>query len=80
MTLEMDNWQSATWEGSEREQLRRWRKLTLTEKLQTLEQMQSLGMKLLQRAKARGQPIIDPVSGSMVQPAMGKVAEPPPGG
>lgn len=35
-------WKLTTWEGSRREQLRRWRKLTLREKLQAVEEMARL--------------------------------------
>ena len=33
------DWSKTTWEGSRREQLRRWRKLTLRERLQAVEDM-----------------------------------------
>jgi hypothetical protein len=32
-----DPWDACTWEGARREQLRRWRKLTLRQKLQAVE-------------------------------------------
>jgi hypothetical protein len=32
-------WDSCTWEGARREQLRRWSKLTLREKLKAVEEM-----------------------------------------
>jgi len=34
-----DSWDSCTWEGARREQLRRWGKLTLREKLKAVEEM-----------------------------------------
>ena len=36
------DWSLTTWEGSRREQLRRWRMLTLRERLQNLEDMAEL--------------------------------------
>ena len=36
------DWSLTTWEGSRREQLRRWRTLTLRERLQSLEDMADL--------------------------------------
>lgn len=45
-------WKLTTWEGSRREQLRRWRALTLREKLQAVEDMAELAAKL---AEARVQ-------------------------
>ncbi len=39
-------WKLTTWEGSRREQLRRWRALTLREKLQAVEDMAELAAKL----------------------------------
>ena len=39
-------WELTSWEGSRREQLRRWRALTLREKLQAIEEMEELTMQL----------------------------------
>lgn len=39
-------WELTTWEGSQREQLRRWRALTLREKLLAVEEMEALAKKL----------------------------------
>ncbi|MDA3934765.1 MAG: hypothetical protein PF630_10645 [Gammaproteobacteria bacterium] len=43
ITLNRDNdpidWSKTTWEGSRREQLRQWRKLTLRERLLAVEEM-----------------------------------------
>lgn len=39
-------WEMTSWEGSRREQLRRWRNLALREKLQAIEEMEELAMKL----------------------------------
>lgn len=40
------DWSLATWEGAEREQLRRWAALTLEEILLAQEEMQSLAERL----------------------------------
>lgn len=36
------DWSAATWEGSRREQLRRWRRLTVRERLEALDEMTDL--------------------------------------
>lgn len=43
---ETENRDAGTWEGSRREQLRRWRRLSLREKLQALDDMQALSLRL----------------------------------
>jgi CRISPR-associated protein Csx17 len=40
------DWSKTTWEGSRREQLRRWRKLSLREKLLAVEEMADLSRHL----------------------------------
>jgi hypothetical protein len=40
-----DPWAVATFEGNEREQLRRWAKMTFTEKVRWLEEAHRLSMK-----------------------------------
>lgn len=50
-------WKLTTWEGSRREQLRRWRALTLREKLLAIEEMEALAKKLAAAgARARRSP------------------------
>lgn len=61
-----DPWQTGTWEGSRREELRRWRALSLKEKLDAVQELNALGATLIAARKARGLPYIDPVSGERV--------------
>lgn len=55
MTREENNidWSLTTWEGSHRELLRRWMKLTVRERFEALEQMTRTA-ELLQRAREEG--------------------------
>ena len=46
-------WKLTTWEGSRREQLRRWRVLTLREKLQALEDMAELSERFAEMRRKR---------------------------
>jgi hypothetical protein len=39
-------WDSCTWEGARREQLRRWNKLTLRQKLQAVEAIVEMNARL----------------------------------
>ncbi|MGQ0652193.1 MAG: hypothetical protein ACT4P4_08005 [Betaproteobacteria bacterium] len=48
------DWSLTTWEGAEREQLRRWAQLSLQEILRAQEEMQSLADKLGGPASAGG--------------------------
>jgi len=43
------DWTLATWQGAEREQLRRWARLTLEEILRAQEEMQRLAERLARR-------------------------------
>ncbi len=56
------NWELTTWEGSRREQLRRWRELSLREKLEGLEEMADLADRLgkAPRTSAAGEKIAEP--------------------
>ena len=47
------DWDLTTWEGSRREQLRRWSKLTLDEILAAQEEMASLADELSNNTKAK---------------------------
>ncbi|MDA1371302.1 MAG: hypothetical protein O2971_11160 [Proteobacteria bacterium] len=47
------DWSKTTWEGSRREQLRQWQKLSLRERLQTLDEMNRLSDRLAE-LRARG--------------------------
>ena len=53
-------WQLTTWEGSRREQLRRWRALTLREKLEAIEDMEELSRKLASACARTGRSPRDP--------------------
>lgn len=53
------DWSLTTWEGSRREELRRWRKLTLREKLQAVDEMGNLASHFRERRLKRGLPVIE---------------------
>lgn len=53
------DWTLTTWEGSRREELRRWRWLTLREKLQAVEEMGDLASHFREQRLKRGQPVIE---------------------
>jgi hypothetical protein len=61
------DWESCTFEGSEREQLRVWSRLPLRRKLMALEEMGDLARKMLEWRKARGLPYIDPFTDELVR-------------
>ena len=46
------DWSVATWEGAEREQLRRWAELSLEEIVRAQEEMQNLAKRLARRKSA----------------------------
>lgn len=52
------DWSLTTWEGSRREQLRRWRKLTLRQKLEALEEMDELAERFRTQRQQRGLPVV----------------------
>lgn len=52
------DWTLTTWEGSRRESLRRWRRLTLRAKLQAVEDMGDLANHFREQRLKRGQPIV----------------------
>lgn len=61
-------WRSGTFEGAEREQLLRWRKLTVRQRLHALDELCELARRSLARRKAQGLPYIDPHTGKVVKP------------
>lgn len=79
--LENVDWSKTTFEGSERENLRGWRRLTFDQKLQAVEELEALGMEFIDRRKARGLPYIDPETGKLMAGTKvevpGQVAETP---
>ena len=67
------DWSLTTWEGSRREQLRRWRKLSLRERLHAVEEMADLA-RHFGRLRAEGR--FKDLSKSPESPAAGKAASP----
>ena len=61
------DWESCTFEGSEREQLRVWSGLPLRQKLLALEEMGEMAARMLEWHKAAGLPYIDPDTGELVK-------------
>lgn len=63
------DWDSCTFEGSEREQLRVWSALPLRQKLMALEEMSDMAYATIERRKAQRLPYIDPFTGEVVRGA-----------
>ncbi len=61
------DWESCTFEGSELEQLRVWRKLPLRQKLLALEQLCDHARATIAWRKSRGLPYFDPATGELVK-------------
>ncbi len=80
MTQQPDDidWSLTTWEGSRREQLRRWSKLTFDEILEAQEEMADLARETIARRRQQGLPYIDPHTRERV-PGTAIVREEPPG-
>ena len=68
------DWSKGTWEEARREELRRWRQLSLEEKLQAVDDLRELGNQFIAQRKEKGLPYIDPHTGHGVNPK--SVAEP----
>jgi hypothetical protein len=62
------DWERCTFEGAEREQLRRWIRLPLRDKLLALEQMSDHAQATIAWRKARGLPYFDPTTGELIKP------------
>jgi len=60
------DWSKCTFEGTERESLRAWRRLSFDEKLRALEEMHDLCNEMIAHKQAMGQPYIDPNTGQLV--------------
>jgi hypothetical protein len=58
--LDSFDWSLTTWEGSRREQLRRWAQLTLEEIVQAQEEMAELSEHLADRRRRAGNPNVEP--------------------
>ena len=72
------NWSLTTWEGSRREQLRRWSQLTFDEILEAQEEMADLARDTIESLHKKGLPYIDPYTRELV-PGAAVVREDPPG-
>jgi hypothetical protein len=56
------DWNSCTWEGARREQMRRWGRLTLREKLQALEDMGKVATRFAKLHRRRQSQTAEPAS------------------
>jgi len=60
------DWSLTTWDGSRREQIRRWSELTMDEILNAQEEMDDFGREMIERRRKQGLPYIDPYTGERV--------------
>ena len=60
------DWSLCTYEGAEREQLRRWSALSLRAKLSAVEEMGDMAARFLADRRARRLPYFDPHTGELV--------------
>jgi len=63
------DWSLTTWEGSRREQIRRWSQLTMDEILAAQEEMGDHVRATIDWRRSRGLPYIDPYTGVRVSGA-----------
>ncbi len=70
------DWESCTFEGAEREQLRVWSQLPLRNKLEALEEMCDHARATIERRRQQGLPYIDPYTGERI-PRAATVREEP---
>jgi hypothetical protein len=71
------NWESCTFEGAEREQLRVWSRLPLRNKLQALEEMCDHARATIAWRRRQGLPYIDPFTRERVPGTAAIRKEPP---
>jgi hypothetical protein len=71
------DWASCTFEGAAREQLLRWSRLPLRNKLQALEEMCDHGRATIASRRRRGLPYIDPDTHECI-PGSAAIREEPP--
>ncbi len=71
------DWESCTFAGAEREQLRVWSQLPLRNKLEALEEMCDHARATIEWRRRQGLPYIDPYTGEGV-PGRGVIREEPP--
>jgi len=64
------DWETCTFEGAEREQLRIWSRLPLRQKLLAVEEMCDLARKSVDWRISQGLPYIDPATGDLVKPPL----------
>jgi len=50
------DWSVTTWQGSRREQLRRWRRLSVRQRLEALDEMTDLAERLARMPRRSGRP------------------------
>ena len=60
------DWSLTTWEGSRREQMRRWAQLTFDEILEAQEEMYDLACEMIENCRGQGLPYIDPYTHKIV--------------
>lgn len=60
------DWNLCTFDGAEREQLRRWVALPLRTKLEALEEMGDRSRRMIASRQERGLPYFDPATGELV--------------
>ncbi len=65
--VEEIDWSLCTFEGAEREQLRRWVALPLRAKLEALEELCDQSRRMIAWRRERGLPYFDPVTGELVR-------------
>ena len=74
-----DPWESGSFAGAGREQLKVWSRLPLRRKLEALEQMCDHARRTIASRQRQGLPYIDPFTGRAVKPVTGlAVREDPP--
>lgn len=73
------DWSLTTWEGSRREQLRRWSELSFDEILEALEEMCDQARATIESRRREGLPYIDPFTRQLVPGRATVAREEPPG-
>lgn len=63
------DWSLGTFEGSRREQLRQWSRLTFREKMCALEELGKLARFSLEEKRRQGLPYFDPYTDQLVRPS-----------
>ena len=73
------DWSLTTWEGSRREQLRRWSELSFDEILEAPEEMCDHARATIESRRREGLPYIDPHARQLVPSRAAVAREEPPG-